>query len=230
VDRSGRKTPREQERRARRLIASARVALRDRWQSKSEHRAYQIHDQHRRDAGEDLKSRRPHELYDDPQGNAQLAGAVWHSAATSFDNGPAKFIRQRRWDHRYDVHSRSGPVAPLAARVTELATDASEAAAIAQDASKTAIPVDPQRDANFLVKLGNGSRRSRLRPRLTRRPASATTSPRWRVSRQQLGHARPPAHTHIWLPRPVFSNRSGVADVAAITRLACCRTCRLGLA
>jgi len=28
----------------------------------------------------------------DPKGNAQLAGALWHSAATSFNNDPAKFI------------------------------------------------------------------------------------------------------------------------------------------
>ena len=28
----------------------------------------------------------------DPKGNAQLAGALWHSAATSFEKDPAKFI------------------------------------------------------------------------------------------------------------------------------------------
>jgi hypothetical protein len=83
---------------------------------------------------------RPETWAVDPKGNAQLVGALWHSAATSFDKDAAKFIGNAAGT--IGMLSIAGAaaagVAGDAARGTELATDVSEAATTAGDAGKAA--------------------------------------------------------------------------------------------
>jgi len=74
----------------------------------------------------------------DPQGNARLAGALWHSTATSFENDPAKFTGNvvGTVGTLFIPGADAAGVAGDAARATELATDASKAAAITGDVGK----------------------------------------------------------------------------------------------
>jgi hypothetical protein len=76
----------------------------------------------------------------DPQGNEQLAGALWHSAATSFENDPSKFIGNAAgtigtlFIPGADVAGVVGDVGKAAA-ITE---DVGKAAAITEDVGKAA--------------------------------------------------------------------------------------------
>src|SRR5215831_82804 len=71
----------------------------------------------------------------DPKGNAQLAGALWHSAATSFNNDPAKFIG--------NAAGTIGTMFIPGADVAGVVGDVGKAAAITGDVGKaTAITGD----------------------------------------------------------------------------------------
>jgi endonuclease G, mitochondrial len=76
----------------------------------------------------------------DPQGNAQLAGNLWNSAAGNFHSDPAKFIGNAvgTIGTLFIPGADAAGAAGDAARVTELATDASKAAAITGDVSRAA--------------------------------------------------------------------------------------------
>jgi hypothetical protein len=68
----------------------------------------------------------------DPRGEAQLAGALWNSAKTSFENDPAKFVGNvvgTIGTLAIPGADAAGAVADTA-KVTELATDVSRATAI----------------------------------------------------------------------------------------------------
>jgi hypothetical protein len=76
----------------------------------------------------------------DPKGNARMVGALWHSAATSFDKDPAKFIGDAAGTigMLFIPGADAAGVAGDAARGTELATDVGEAATTAGDAGNAA--------------------------------------------------------------------------------------------
>jgi hypothetical protein len=86
----------------------------------------------------------------DPQGNVRLAGALWNSAAKSYENDPAEFtgnVAGTIGTLFIPGADGAGAVAD-AAKVTELATDASKAAATTGDVGKaTAIMQDARRAA-----------------------------------------------------------------------------------
>jgi hypothetical protein len=79
----------------------------------------------------------------DPQGNEQLAGALWRSAATSFENDPSKFIGNAAgtigtlFIPGADVAGVVGDVGKAAA----ITGDVGKAAAITQDASEAAAAI-----------------------------------------------------------------------------------------
>jgi hypothetical protein len=89
----------------------------------------------------------------DPQGNEQLAGALWHSAATSFENDPSKFIGNAAgtigtlFIPGADVAGVVGDVGKAAAitgdvgKAATITGDVGKAAAITQDASKAAAAI-----------------------------------------------------------------------------------------
>jgi hypothetical protein len=66
----------------------------------------------------------------DPKGNAQLAGALWHSAATSFEKDPAKFIG--------NAAGTIGTMFIPGADVAGVVGDVGKAAAITGDVGKAA--------------------------------------------------------------------------------------------
>ena len=86
----------------------------------------------------------------DPQGNARLAGALWHSAATSFENDPSKFIGNAAgtigtlFIPGADVAGVTGDVGRVAAitgdvgKAASITGDVGKAAAITGDAGKAA--------------------------------------------------------------------------------------------
>lgn len=76
----------------------------------------------------------------DPQHNAQLAGALWHSATTSFDKDPAKFTGNvvGTIGTLFIPGADAAGVVADAGKVSELATDASKVATITGDISKAA--------------------------------------------------------------------------------------------
>jgi endonuclease G, mitochondrial len=106
----------------------------------------------------------------DPQGNEQLAGALWHSAAKSFEKDPAEFIGNAAGTvgTMFIPGADAAGAAGDAARVTELATDASKvatitgdaskAAAVTQDASKAAAITGDVQDASKAAAITDGSR------------------------------------------------------------------------
>jgi hypothetical protein len=105
----------------------------------------------------------------DPQGNARLAGALWHSAATSFDKDPAKFTGNvvgtigTLFIPGADGAAAAGDAGRAAAllgdagklanvtedagRVSTLAGDAGKVAAIGEDAGKGAAVTDASKAA-----------------------------------------------------------------------------------
>jgi DNA/RNA non-specific endonuclease len=98
----------------------------------------------------------------DPQGNAQLAGGLWHSAATSFENDPSKFIGNAvgtigtLFIPGADVGAAAGDVGRTAALVGDAGklADATETAGrignLAGDAGKAA-------DAGKLIDAGRAA-------------------------------------------------------------------------
>src|SRR5262249_52103104 len=74
----------------------------------------------------------------DPQGNARLAGALWHSTATSFENDPAQFTSNVAGTLGTPFISGGDAAggAGGAATAAEPATEASKAAAITGDVGK----------------------------------------------------------------------------------------------
>jgi len=76
----------------------------------------------------------------DPQGNARLAGALWNSAAKSFEQDPAKFagnVVGTIGTLLIPGAEGAGAVADVA-KVSELATDAGKAVAVTEDVGKAA--------------------------------------------------------------------------------------------
>jgi len=93
----------------------------------------------------------------DPQGNAQLAGALWNSAATSFNKDPAKFVG--------NAIGTIGMMAIPGGGEAAIASDVGRGAALLNDASRITKGLDIAADvskAKTLAEAGNMARQEQV--------------------------------------------------------------------
>jgi hypothetical protein len=96
----------------------------------------------------------------DPKGNAQLAGALWHSASTSFNNDPSKFIGNAAGTigTMFIPGADGAAVAGDAGRAVTVLNDVDKVATITSDASKAAtIAGDASKAATVTQDVGKAA-------------------------------------------------------------------------